>query len=80
MIVLYCIDPNGELGLYVKGLADANEVQSYVRDHSFGQPAITSSHPNWNYYSLVLRNRDTRTCTYKKREKTSVNSRYMRYV
>ncbi|KAF7818727.1 NLI interacting factor-like phosphatase [Senna tora] len=52
------LDPKGALGLYLRGLADAKDVQSYVKEHSFGQSPITSSHPNWDYYSVVLRVRD----------------------
>ncbi|KAK7337177.1 hypothetical protein VNO77_17739 [Canavalia gladiata] len=47
------LDPKGELCLYLKGLADAHDVQSYVKEHPFGQPAITSSHPDWEFYSQV---------------------------
>ncbi|KAF7818728.1 putative C-terminal domain small phosphatase [Senna tora] len=48
------LDPKGELGSYLKGLAEANDVQSYVKQHSIGQPAITSDHSDWAYYSVVL--------------------------
>ncbi|CAL0305050.1 unnamed protein product [Lupinus luteus] len=33
-----------ELCLYLKDLANANDVPSYVKKHPFGQSAITSSH------------------------------------
>lgn len=39
--------------MYLKGLADAIDVQSYVKDHPFGQPPITSSHPDWSFYVEV---------------------------
>ncbi|KAK7244984.1 hypothetical protein RIF29_39813 [Crotalaria pallida] len=45
------LDPKGELCLYLEGLANANDVQSFVKENPFGQPAITSSHPDWDYYS-----------------------------
>ncbi|KAJ1418876.1 HAD-like superfamily [Sesbania bispinosa] len=47
------LDPKGELCLYLEGLADANDVLSYVKDNPFGQLAITSSHPDWDFYSEV---------------------------
>jgi hypothetical protein len=37
----------------LEGLAEAKDVQSYVKDHPFGQPAITSSHSDWKFYSEV---------------------------
>lgn len=36
------------------GLAEAKDVQSYVKDHPIGEPAITSSHANWEYYSQII--------------------------
>ncbi|KAK7244982.1 hypothetical protein RIF29_39811 [Crotalaria pallida] len=47
------LDPKGELCSYLEGLADANDVQSYVKENLFGQPAITSSHTDFDYYSKV---------------------------
>jgi hypothetical protein len=47
------LDPNGELCKYLKGLAEAEDVQSYVKENAFGVPAITSSHPDWGFYSRV---------------------------
>ncbi|XP_057431222.1 uncharacterized protein LOC130724066, partial [Lotus japonicus] len=47
------LDPKGRLCSFLKGLADAEDVQAYVKDHPFGQPAITSSHPDWVFYSKV---------------------------
>ncbi|KAK4838245.1 hypothetical protein QYF36_012239 [Acer negundo] len=32
-----------------------DDVPSYVKDNSFGQPAITSIHPDWEFYSKVIR-------------------------
>ncbi|RDX85435.1 hypothetical protein CR513_33380, partial [Mucuna pruriens] len=48
-----CIDPKGELCSYLEGLAEGSDVQSYVKDHPFGQLAITSSHVDWSFYSKV---------------------------
>ncbi|ESW25326.1 hypothetical protein PHAVU_003G026400 [Phaseolus vulgaris] len=43
-------DPRCELCLYLKGVAEARDVPSYVKDHPFGQPAVTSAHPHWEFY------------------------------
>ncbi|KAK2364307.1 Haloacid dehalogenase hydrolase (HAD) superfamily protein [Trifolium repens] len=47
------LDPNGELCEYLKGVAEAEDVQCYVKNNPFGEPAITSSHPDWKYYFKV---------------------------
>ncbi|CAK8544001.1 unnamed protein product [Lathyrus sativus] len=47
------LDPKGELCKYLKGLAEADDVQSYVKENGFGIPAITSSHPDWSFYTRV---------------------------
>ncbi|KAK9921148.1 hypothetical protein M0R45_029671 [Rubus argutus] len=49
------LDPKGELGVYLDGLAAANDVQAYVKENRFGVPAISSGHPHCNFYSDVLR-------------------------
>ncbi|XP_062003903.1 uncharacterized protein LOC133721340 isoform X1 [Rosa rugosa] len=49
------LDPKKELGKFLAGLAFADDVQLYVKDNPFGQPAISSEHPDWNFYSHVLR-------------------------
>ncbi|XP_023758084.1 uncharacterized protein LOC111906565 [Lactuca sativa] len=49
------LGPNGELRLFLEGVAEAKDVQSYVKDHPFGEPAITPSHPDWKYYSKIIR-------------------------
>ncbi|CAA2994305.1 Hypothetical predicted protein [Olea europaea subsp. europaea] len=45
---------NGELRGYLERLADVDNVPSYVKEHPFGQPAITPSHPDWNYYAKIV--------------------------
>ncbi|XP_076884570.1 uncharacterized protein LOC143533785 [Bidens hawaiensis] len=49
------LGPNGEMRVFLDGLADAKDVQSYVKDHPIGDPAITSSHADWDYYSNIIR-------------------------
>lgn len=48
------LGPEGELRIYLAGLADAANVAAYVKEHPFGQPAITASHSDWRYYSKVI--------------------------
>jgi hypothetical protein len=53
--ILICIDPNGELCEYLKGVAEAEDVQSYVKTNYFGIQAINLnssriSHRDWSYY------------------------------
>ena len=38
----------------MEGLALADDVQCYVREHSFGQCAVTTTHPSWKYYEQVV--------------------------
>ncbi|KAL7133534.1 hypothetical protein ABFS83_12G147300 [Erythranthe nasuta] len=49
------LGPDGELRKYLNGVADAEDVQSYVKDHKIGQPAITPEHADWNFYSKIVR-------------------------
>ncbi|CAA3014694.1 Hypothetical predicted protein [Olea europaea subsp. europaea] len=46
---------NGWLRRFLQGVADADDVPSYVEEHRFGYPPITSSHSDWNYYSKIVR-------------------------
>ncbi|KAK6943967.1 FCP1 homology domain [Dillenia turbinata] len=48
------LGPKGELRMYLKGLADVEDVPSYVKEHKFGQPAIAPGHPDWGFYVKVL--------------------------
>ncbi|KAJ6892671.1 hypothetical protein NC651_025776 [Populus alba x Populus x berolinensis] len=49
------LGPEGDLRVYLEGLADAKDVPSYVKDHPFGKPAITPLHPDWDFYSKIVR-------------------------
>ncbi|KAD5803112.1 hypothetical protein E3N88_14472 [Mikania micrantha] len=44
----------GELRVFLDGLAEAKDVQSYVKDHPIGKPFITPSHADWDYYSKII--------------------------
>ncbi|GAB2272229.1 hypothetical protein Dimus_007050 [Dionaea muscipula] len=47
------LDPKEELGRYLNGLAEAEDVQAYVEAHPFGQPAVGPEHPDWEFYSNI---------------------------
>nr|KYP70945.1 hypothetical protein KK1_010186 [Cajanus cajan] len=47
------LDPKGELCLFLSRVAEEADVQSYLKDHPFGQAPITSGHPDWEFYSTV---------------------------
>ncbi|KAL0740369.1 hypothetical protein Bca4012_081882 [Brassica carinata] len=47
------LDPEGEFCSYLDDLANASDVQAYIKENSFGQPKIDSSHPDWSFYSKV---------------------------
>jgi hypothetical protein len=40
--------------LYLQSLATADDVQRFVREHPFGQPPITESDPDWEFYKQIL--------------------------
>ncbi|KAL9993436.1 putative HAD superfamily protein [Helianthus debilis subsp. tardiflorus] len=47
--------PNSRLRMFLDGLEEAKDVQTYVKAHPFGDPAITPSHADWDYYSKIIR-------------------------
>lgn len=53
-LLIASLGPKGELRLYLEGLADADDVTSYVEEHPIGQPAITSAHADWDFYSNII--------------------------
>ncbi|GKC19577.1 uncharacterized FCP1 homology domain-containing protein-like protein [Tanacetum coccineum] len=48
------LGPDGELRAFLNGLAEANDVPTYVKEHPFGEAAITPSHSDWGYYSKII--------------------------
>ncbi|OIT03140.1 hypothetical protein A4A49_16261 [Nicotiana attenuata] len=46
------------------GVADADDVPTYVKEHPFGQPAFTASHPNWDYYAKIIREEEASGSNY----------------
>ncbi|XP_060968347.1 uncharacterized protein LOC133035921 [Cannabis sativa] len=58
------LGPNSELRVYLDELAKAeDDIPGYVEKHPFGQPAITPNHPDWDFYSKVLRSFGKNTTT-----------------
>ncbi|CAJ1942529.1 unnamed protein product [Sphenostylis stenocarpa] len=43
----------GELCGYLEGVGEGIDVESYVKDHPFGQPCNHIPHPVWTFYSQV---------------------------
>ncbi|KAJ9559173.1 hypothetical protein OSB04_013787 [Centaurea solstitialis] len=54
------LGPDGAIRAFLDGLAEAEDVPTYVQNHPFGEPAITPSHPDWNYYDNVIRSLSTK--------------------
>ncbi|XP_076949975.1 uncharacterized protein LOC143622821 isoform X1 [Bidens hawaiensis] len=48
------LGPIGELRVFLNGLAEAEDVQSYVESHPIGDPEITPSHRDWAYYWKII--------------------------
>ncbi|XP_042499171.1 uncharacterized protein LOC122077322 [Macadamia integrifolia] len=48
------LGPGGDLRVYLEGLAMAEDIKKYVEEHPFGQCAITSKNPSWNFYLRVI--------------------------
>lgn len=44
--------------MYLDGLAAADDVQVYVKENPFGFPPMSNDHPDWNFYSNILRGID----------------------
>ncbi|XP_023640770.1 uncharacterized protein LOC17888339 [Capsella rubella] len=47
------LDPEGGFCSYLDGLAKSSDVQAYIKEHSFGQPKIDSSHSDWSFYRKI---------------------------
>ncbi|CAI9263047.1 unnamed protein product [Lactuca saligna] len=49
------LGPNGDLRRYLEGLAESDDVKTYVEQHPFGQSAIDQTHPSWAFYAKALK-------------------------
>ncbi|CAM0876303.1 unnamed protein product [Alopecurus aequalis] len=47
------LGPGGDLRVYLEHLVFADDVESFVRNHPFGQPFITPRDPHWNFYAEI---------------------------
>ncbi|KAJ9559175.1 hypothetical protein OSB04_013789 [Centaurea solstitialis] len=54
------LGPDGAMRAFLNGLVEAEDVPTYVQNHPFGEPAITPSHPDWDYYDKVIRSLSTK--------------------
>lgn len=48
------LGPEGDLRVFLEGLAYAEDVQEYVKNNPFGQAPISDKNPSWKYYSRVI--------------------------
>ncbi|KVH99917.1 HAD-like domain-containing protein [Cynara cardunculus var. scolymus] len=60
------LGPDGALRAFLDGLVEAEDVPTYVRNHPFGEPAITPSHSDWDYYNTVIRSMGKKKTTDRK--------------
>ncbi|CAK7325166.1 unnamed protein product [Dovyalis caffra] len=44
----------GDLRVYLEGLADDDDVPTYVKNHPFGKPEVSPLHPDWDYCSKIV--------------------------
>ncbi|RAL43723.1 hypothetical protein DM860_014224 [Cuscuta australis] len=44
----------GELRSFLEGVAEVDDVPTYVKENRIGQPPITPSHPDWKYYEKIV--------------------------
>ncbi|KAM7279823.1 hypothetical protein ACFE04_006957 [Oxalis oulophora] len=52
------LGPGSVLRIYLEGIEKANNVQNFVEQNPFGEPAITESHPLWDFYSQVIKSEE----------------------
>ncbi|XP_052204326.1 uncharacterized protein LOC127809518 [Diospyros lotus] len=48
------LGPEGDIRLYLEGLATVEDVKKYVEEHPFGQRAIDEASSSWDYYHRVI--------------------------
>ncbi|KAE8686207.1 hypothetical protein F3Y22_tig00111073pilonHSYRG00039 [Hibiscus syriacus] len=46
--------PEGDLRKYLERLAEAENVQQFIEQNPFGEPAITETDPHWDFYSQII--------------------------
>ncbi|CDP12466.1 unnamed protein product [Coffea canephora] len=50
------VNPEGDFVRYLKKLADADNVQEFMKQNPFGQSPITEGYEDWNFYSNIVSN------------------------
>ncbi|PKA49729.1 hypothetical protein AXF42_Ash004270 [Apostasia shenzhenica] len=58
------LGPGGDIRVFLEGVAEADDVQEYVKEHPFGQQAITSEHEMWNFYRKIAEKNYSMALTY----------------
>ncbi|CAN1813829.1 hypothetical protein LINPERHAP1_LOCUS26970 [Linum perenne] len=48
------IGPGGKLRKYLDELSKADDVPSFVKANPIGHPGISSTHPDWSFYSEIV--------------------------
>ncbi|PWA44654.1 HAD-like domain-containing protein [Artemisia annua] len=49
------LGPDGDLRVYLEGIAATENVKMYVEQHQLGQHAIDETSPHWDFYSEALK-------------------------
>ncbi|KAL0911833.1 hypothetical protein M5K25_017757 [Dendrobium thyrsiflorum] len=52
------LGPGGDIRVYLENLLISDDVQHFVEEHPFGQPAITTSDQHWYFYSQIIKSND----------------------
>ncbi|KAI0498449.1 hypothetical protein KFK09_019335 [Dendrobium nobile] len=52
------LGPGGDIRVYLENLLISDDVQHFVEEHPFGQPAITTSDEHWYFYSQIIKSND----------------------
>lgn len=54
MYLHFGVGSKGDLRTFLVGVEKADDVPSYVEKNRIGQPAISATHPNWDYYKTII--------------------------
>lgn len=53
--ILLLAGPDGDLRVYLEGIAATENLKMYVEQHQLGQHAIDETSPDWDFYSEALK-------------------------
>ncbi|KAF9610131.1 hypothetical protein IFM89_019996 [Coptis chinensis] len=51
------LGPGVDIRMYLEGLTTSKNVQKYIKQHPFGQQALTESDPSWPHYLQLINSR-----------------------